>query len=586
MIKSLTVSVFLTAALAGSNAYAFVPSDAPVPEQSSLKPPAALLVGSSAWGAPRDEGFTFLGRQQLADVSLYAADANPLISQVVAYFQQATGADASLELKALDDPQDADEARVAFVQTVNGVPIAGTYALAQVRQGHVTYAQAYLVRTPRLITTNKVSADVAVAAALADARTYAKQAHAAAVPAELTVLYTAGAARLVWQVTISTEEPLGVWLTYVDAQNGQFVSRHNDTQQAVQGTLSGSIEPACQGDTLKTVLLPHMQWMSHEFTDAEGAFAHKSTPEKTKVTMKGRYFDILSLSLFGKSWNVPLVAAPAHNDVVLQDIQVSLLDPYYHANTARTWAQNTLKTLSGDGVKKTLAWMEKTVPIVANVSSQSCNAAYLPMFETLAFFSGEEGKCNNAAQIAKVVYHEYGHGVHHHLTGGAGTFDGQISEGAGDYVASTLTNSPEMTGLLACKDTLPTRNKAIMRTCKNHYSYCKNKSKCDSFPADEVHTAAPVICGAFWDLREALSTRYGAEKGVATADAIFLKFLTMSTDMQSAYSAALAADDDQDGDPSNGTTHSCEINQAFVGGEQGLQAHFPDSVAKKVPCKI
>jgi hypothetical protein len=201
----------------------------------------------------------------------------------------------------------------------------------------------------------------------------------------------------------------------------------------------------------------------------------------------------------------------------------------------------------------------------------------------LAFFPGQEGTCNNASQVAKVVYHEYGHGVHHHLSG-MKNFDVGISEGAGDYVASTITNNPEMTGLLTCKDPLPTGNKLMQRTCSNHYTYCKKKGQCDTVEGEEPHTSAPVVCGAFWDLRESLIKRYGAEEGVVKADTLFLKFLSLSTNLEGIYSAAIAADDDDDGDPKNGTAHSCEINAAFLGEGPGLTAHFPDASVDKVPC--
>lgn len=588
MTKKLAVCLFLTTVLGGGRAFAVVEDAQSVGDQSNLRPPAALLLsGSSAWSTLSNDGISFLGKLTLPQPTTFAAGVNPLVTQVTEYFQQATGARDGLELKLLEVPQPGSEARLSFVQTVHGVPITGTFAMAQVQAGALHYAQAYLVQPPRLATKAAVSAAAATPTALANAHSFAKSATLAPTPAELVIVYVGDAAHLAWQIDVSTEVPYASWQMFVDARTGAYLTRHKTSQNAVKGTINGEIEPACQGDAPKKVALPHIKWNTNSFTDASGNFESADALSNAQVSLHGRYFNVVSLSTIGKSWSLPLKASPELNDVTLNkaDAPFGLLDPYVHANTVRTWATSRLTTMKGAAVEKALAWTEKTVPVIVNISLQKCNAAYIPMFQTLTFFAGQEGKCNNASQIAKVVYHEYGHGIHHHLTAAMGAFDVQVSEGAGDYVASTITNDPAMTGLLACKDTLPTRNKAVMRTCSNHYTYCSDKSKCDTYPKDEPHTAAPIVCGAWWDLRTALSTRYGATEGVAKADALFLKFLTLATTMDKVYTAAIAADDDDDGDPSNGTNHSCEINQAFIGGESDGFAHFPDSIAQKVPCK-
>ncbi|HET6343680.1 MAG TPA: M36 family metallopeptidase, partial [Myxococcota bacterium] len=461
--------------------------------------------------------------------------------------------------------------------------IAGTFALAQVQGGALRYAHAYLVTPPRVAAVPQLSASAAARAALEDARAFAVAASESLQPVQEVVFYVGDAAHLAWQVDLRTEGPDATWQIFVDARSGAVLGRHKTSMTAVSGTVYGNIEPACQGDAPQRVALPHLTWAPGSFTDAEGHFSSDGDVRKARVNMHGRYFKLRTLSLRPKKWEVPLAAVPADNEVVLEDAPLGLVDPYVHAHTARDWARGRLGALSGTAAERTLAWTEAPVQVIVNFGLMRCNAAYMPiMGGLLAFFPGQKGTCNNAGQVAKVVYHEYGHGVHHHLSG-MQQFDLQISEGAGDYVASTITNNPDMTGLISCKEPLPTGNKRMQRTCANHYTYCKERGTCDTFAGEEAHTTAPVVCGAFWDLRESLIARYGANEGVRQADTLFLKFLSLSTNLDGIYSAAIAADEDDDGDPKNGTKHSCEINAAFLGEGAGLTAHFPDAKLDRVP---
>lgn len=189
------------------------------------------------------------------------------------------------------------------------------------------------------------------------------------------------------------------------------------------------------------------------------------------------------------------------------------------------------------------------------------------------------------------MYHEYGHGIHHHsapTTAGV-RIDRQLSEGVGDYVASTLTDNPRMHGIGGCHDNF--------RSASNHLTFCARG--CDRAPPsaacransgrpgcsrEEEHAAGQVIAAAWWDLRSMLVRRYGQDAGVATADRLFLRFLNKVSTMSSAYQAAIAADDDTDNNPGNGTVHSCEINRAFVNDAPDGVARFPDMKAHAVPC--
>ena len=63
-----------------------------------------------------------------------------------------------------------------------------------------------------------------------------------------------------------------------------------------------------------------------------------------------------------------------------------------------------------------------------------------------------------------------------------------------------------------------------------------------------------------------------------------IRFMSMVTDMGSSYSAAIAADEDDDRNPANGTVHSCEINHAFLQTAREQKGHFPNARRQAVPC--
>lgn len=585
MRKNLAASVLVTAVLTSGYAHAFVDDASDVAQQSNLAPPVSLRMRDAAnLRNGGDDSVTFLGKVALPQPRGLSRSTHPVIDQVVAYFEQSLGVGHGLELKALESPTQNKNARVTFTQTMHGIPVVGTYAMAQVENGYLHYARAVLVTPVQIDTTPTVDAAAASEAALKDVQSFAQWAELQSEPAELVIVYVGLEPRLAWQLEASTQVPYATWTVYVDAKTGAPLLRHKSSLSAVHGTVYGEFEPACQGDKTERVAVPHVSWSPGQFTNADGTFESVKDVQQANVSLKGRFFSIFGFGVDKKSWSVPLESDPADNEVTLEGAPLAILDPYIHADRVRTWARSRLDGLHSEAFDKTLAWTERPTPILANVTLMQCNAVYMPMLGgILAFFGGAEGKCNNAGQIAKVVYHEYGHGVHHHLSGGKATFDPQVSEGAGDYVASTLTNSPDMTGLLKCDEVLPTGNKNVVRTCANHYTYCSDSTKCDTAGSDEPHTTAPIMCGAWWDVRDEFIKRYGQDKGVHKADALFLKFLSLSTKMDAAYSAAIAADEDDDGDPSNGTTHSCEINNAFLGAANGLP-HFPDSLKEAVPC--
>lgn len=241
--------------------------------------------------------------------------------------------------------------------------------------------------------------------------------------------------------------------------------------------------------------------------------------------------------------NGALVTVPGVADDQLDfntDLTPSTASVLHHFHVVRDWL--ALRWPSH-------RWLGDQVTATVDISTGCCNAYYSS--GTLNFFVGN-ATVYNLARIGDVVYHEYGHGVHHYLLEG-GTFAGDVSEGSADYIAATITGDP----ILA-----PNANTSG--------DYIRRIDQDRVYPDDlndEVHNDGLIWASFLWDLREAWSAEYGEQAGVEATDRLFLEALSVGPALTDLYEAVLVADDD-DGDLSNGTPHGCALRELLA--EHGL----------------
>jgi len=187
------------------------------------------------------------------------------------------------------------------------------------------------------------------------------------------------------------------------------------------------------------------------------------------------------------------------------------------------------------------SWLGEKVPADVDISYSACNAYYTS--GTINFFIGYGSYCYNFGQVADVIYHEVGHGIHHYILAG-GTFAGDVSEGSADYVSATLTD-----------------DHVVGRNSKPGGGYVRELDTDKVYPDDirnEVH-ADGLIWGSFlWNLRGRWQTTYGDEAGAELTDLLFLGALEQGPTLTDLYDAVILADDDN-GDLSDGTPHACEL---------------------------
>lgn len=345
--------------------------------------------------------------------------------------------------------------------------------------------------------------------------------------------------RVVWQVTSRTKEPVGHWVSMVDAETGELLEVWNEVRFA-NGTLSARHHRrTVDGSPLISSPLPlavvHTN-SAQDLTDDNGDWsANGSGPYRTDFD--GDYLRVLNQS----GGEGSLSSSNTTMEWTTADATQAEIDVYKFVHDVKAW---------GDTYAANVGWVAN--PVLATVNlGQTCNAYW---DGDLNFFSSGGG-CNNTAQIADVVYHEWGHGFHNGSLRG-GRFDGSLSEGAGDTVAILLTQDPNMS---------PYFN-------QNNPNGIRNLGPNRVYPRDivrEVHEDGLIFGGAMFDLMNLLQDDLGTGAGTAVTSEIFAGLLKGGPTIPDSYNEALVADDD-DGNLQNGTPHVCQIDEAF--GQHGLGA--------------
>lgn len=215
---------------------------------------------------------------------------------------------------------------------------------------------------------------------------------------------------------------------------------------------------------------------------------------------------------------------------------------YFHLLVAQSWARPVINP----------RWFSSQ--LVANVNiGDICNAFWNG--RTVNFFqagskrlaNGKTLGCSNTGENADVVYHEWGHGLHHNT---GGIRDRAFSEGIGDTVSQLITGSADV-GPGFFTDGRPVRN------LDGEYQYPPKPNE------REVHKEGLIFGSAYFHLTQALVEKYGSEVGRATARQWFLKTLYTASQYTDVYESLLALDSEPLNEDVRGPNY-CIVNKAFA----------------------
>jgi hypothetical protein len=355
-------------------------------------------------------------------------------------------------------------------------------------------------------------------------------------PVALTV--TAVEYHLVWRVRVHTSDPLGIWVTHVDAHDGEILWRYNDVHFLdFEGDAQGDIEPHTYCNGIESQPLRYMRvdvdGVGSTVTDQFGNWSVPyggTDPHDVSAELTGTYIEVRNQSgpnaLFtgfatpGVPFTIAFDDSSAQRDErdcfnAVNDIHdfISVFDPGFGYINER---------------------------IICNVSLNAyCNAYWNG---TINFYI-EGGGCANTGQIQGVVHHEYGHGIQDHILGWQG--DEGLGEGNADIMANLITQESVIGRGFHLGDCVNG-----IRNSDNNLVYP------DDVIGHGIHYAGQVIAGFHWDFMVFMQAAYGTGMGTIMAGERwhFGRVLYLPTTQPDQVLATFMADDD-DADLTNGTPH-------------------------------
>ncbi len=333
---------------------------------------------------------------------------------------------------------------------------------------------------------------------------------------------------LAWEVRFTTSNPVGDWWTYVDASDGQVLTRTNNVSDLdIPTTVLSDVEPNWEFEDY-TELPGQFQWVTvnggNYYTDING-FVNLSVPNNQSYTvqseLRGSYTNVNRDD--GADAHITTSGTPNTPLTVKFDdtnSQASERDAYYSVNRVHNW----LKAVDP-------GFTSMDFPMNCNVNiSGSCNAYWNG--SSINFYAAGGG-CVNMAQISDVVMHEYGHGISQYTySPNTPPNSSGMGEGLSDIVAQNLTNERYMA-----------------RGYLNGNGYMRDGMNLRQYPgtecSGEVHCLGEIIMGAMWKTRLNMTTDLGYGPGKAKYETIMrAAWKTKQYSMPNFLTRLLMADDD------------------------------------------
>jgi uncharacterized protein (TIGR03382 family) len=555
--------VLMTLMLGGHDAFAFAPSD---DVHQGIEPSRLQHVhierqhrlrqghGWSAW----DQAFP--GWQVVFDeragtpfsmwgggIAIDTSSSTSVVAELEAILEDhralsGVGLD-ELRLKSANYSERTDTWFVEWDRLVEGVPVWRGGVRVVVDQGNLvhvklaTYPHASLpepsgdVASRRMVTADQALEQSIVQGPAADVEHSLEGAELVLLPRDEG---NGLAYRLVYETRTRTTEVPGIWVSHVDAWSGSLVNVYNEVR-----FLEGSVTAV------------------HDTRTVDGNFSKSPMPlvvvsgeESDQTTTDDGSFDavggVFATDLDGQWLRVRNGAGDdaeawfEGSDYTWtdEDATQAEIDSYVFLHQIRDWGLTY-----GPDVDIVTDRLRSTVN-----KDSTCNAYY----DGNVNFYSAGGGCNNTGRIADVNYHEWGHGFHGDSLQ-AGVWDGSMGEGIGDIIAVLQTGDPIMAPYFA------TSGSGIRRVDTDKV-----------YPDDvtgEVHADGLIYAGAAYDWWLALQEETNEEVAFALSSQVLADAIRLGPTIEESYDAYALADDD-DGDLSNGTPHTCSLLEAF--GPHGL----------------
>jgi hypothetical protein len=313
---------------------------------------------------------------------------------------------------------------------------------------------------------------------------------------------------LVYRVHFDTRSPRGDWEAYVDAQDGEVYWRYDlNNYYTITGDDRGDVQERRADDPWSDYPAPYQRITADghvAYSDEDGAFSVTVTNNQVytvTATNRGTYAKVYdaALSRYATTTASGSPSSPAHLYWTDATSTGAERDAFHHVNRVHSWLKSIDPAFTG---------MDYELYTVVNDYSCTCNAW---SGGGGLNFCAEGAGCNNMAQVADVVYHEY----HHSVT--SATYSPSappgasgMNEGFSDCCAMMITNTYCM-----AQSYLQSNPDGCMRTGLNLRQY--PGTECSG----EEHCLGEILMGGFWKVRRNLLAKHGT--GFETQVALYFR---------------------------------------------------------------
>lgn len=364
---------------------------------------------------------------------------------------------------------------------------------------------------------------------------------------------------LVYRVRVQTAQPLGDWVTHVDAHSGEVVWRYNNVHHAFGGSATNRVQPEsyCNGHQTDPASWLNLNVSGAGSTttniDGEWSIAGGGSSATVTATLQGPYVRVYNYNGSHAAFSGTAMAG------------VPFVVNWSDLNSR----QDERDVF--DGVNRIRKFFLEFAPSFGYVNQPinayvNRNDFYCPgnaWWNGTINFCAAGGQYANTGELQQVVQHEFGHGIQDALMGGWQGDQG-LGEGNSDIIGNLIT-----------------QESIIGRGfyTNNCVSGIRNSSNSLRYPGDVIgqgiHYAGQVIAGFHWDAMVLLQGLYGQEQGTITAGERwhFARQLLQPSTQPDQVVATFVADDDN-GDLTDGTPHHAIFAEAAA--NHGFESFVPE----------
>jgi hypothetical protein len=351
---------------------------------------------------------------------------------------------------------------------------------------------------------------------------------------------------LVYRVLVETAEPLGKWVTHVDAHTGEVVWRYNDVHFDYQGDATHEIQEHTwcneDADFPAAYMNLNVSGVGATTTDADGNWeiAGGSGSATVTASLQGPFVRVYNQNGADAQFSGAATAGVPFT-VSWDDLNARQdeRDVFEAVNRIHTFFQD---------IDPDFSYVNQ--PINAYVNR---NDGYCPgnaWWNGTINFCAAGGSYANTGELQQVVEHEFGHGIQDAVLGGW-----QGDQGLGE-------GNSDVMGILLTQESIIGRGFYV----GNCTSGIRDADNSLQYPQDlngSVHHDGQIIAGFHWDAMQILQGQYGEEQGTLITARTWHegRLLLQPTNQPDQVFATFWADDD-DGDPSNGTANYDAFAQA------------------------